>query len=265
VGEPAGRALVKKAEKPESGERAKTPALELLGKLGVSVKEGYNIGLYGPSMVGKSVLAAMVAREYVGENGVAVVFGTESHYMGEDYREMIERHLPRHRYLNVCDTTPRLYEYMGLVKRTRLEGRVALILDSLSFIAMRETAEWNMRGVSEPRVIAARVIPLVYTVASAFKQLVVEKKALGIVIMHAGSTAGAGKYRGLVDYRPSMAGRVAHSLDYLILMEAEGATLEAPRKLTLVASRLSPVNEGRSIRFKFKDGAVEEVAEAEEK
>jgi hypothetical protein len=265
VSEVAGRALVKKAEKPEREERAKAPALELLGKLGVAVKEGYNIGLYGPSMVGKSVLAAVIAREYVGESGVAVVFGTESHYMGEDYREMIERFLPKHRYLNVCDTTPRLYEYMGLVRRAKLEGRVALILDSLSFIAMRETAEWNMRGVSEPRVIAARVIPLVYTVASAFKQLVVEKRALGIVIMHAGSTAGAGKYRGLVDYRPSMAGRVAHSLDYLVLMESEGATLEAPRKLTLVASRLSPVSEGRSIKFKFKENEVEEVAEGEGK
>jgi stage V sporulation protein SpoVS len=260
VGEQPGKPVKKPAE---SG--AKTPALELLGKLGVSARDGCNIGLYGPSMVGKSVFAAMIAREYVGDSGVAVVFGTEVHYVNEEYREVIERFLPRHRYVNVCDTTPRLYEYMGLVRRARLEGRVALILDSLSFIAMRETAEWHMRGVSEPRVIAARVIPLIYTVASAFKQLVAEKRALGVVVMHAGSMAGAGKYRGLVDYRPSMAGRVAHSLDYLVLMESEGATLEAPRRLTLVASRLSPVYEGRSVRFKFKEDGVEEVVEAGEK
>ena len=83
MSEQAGRILPKK---PEREEKAKTPALELLGKLGVSVKEGYNIGLYGPSMVGKSVLAALIAREYVGEDGAAVVFGTESHYMSGDYR-----------------------------------------------------------------------------------------------------------------------------------------------------------------------------------
>ncbi len=241
------------------------PALGLLAKLGVSAREGKTIGIYGPSMVGKSVLSAMVAREYAGDDGSAVVFGVENHYADEEYREVLKQFLPKHHYINVCESTPKLYEYMGLVRKARLEGRVALVLDSLSFIAMRETAEWNMRGVSEPRVIAARVIPVVYTVASAFKQLVVEKRALGIVIMHAGSTAGAGKYRGLVDYRPSMAGRVAHSLDYLILMESEGASLDAPRRLTLVASRLSPINEGRSVRFKFKDRAVEEVEEGERK
>jgi hypothetical protein len=241
------------------------PVLGLLGKLGVSAREGKTIGVYGPSMVGKSVLAAMVAREYAGDEGAAVVFGVESHYSDEEYREMLKQFLPRHHYINVCESTPKLYEYMGLVRKARLEGRVALILDSLSFIAMRETAEWNMKGVSEPRVIAARVIPTVYTVASAFKQLVVEKRALGIVVMHAGSMAGAGKYRGLVDYRPSMAGRVAHSLDYLILVESEGASLDAPRRLTLVASRLSPINEGRTVRFRFKGGTVEEVEEGERK
>jgi len=241
------------------------PTLGLLGKLGISVREGKTIGVYGPSMVGKSVLAAIIAREYVGDEGTAIIFGVESHYVDDEYREVLKQFLPKHHYINVCETTPRLYEYMSIVRRARLEGRVALILDSLSYIAMRETAEWNMKGVNEPRVIAARVIPTIYTVASAFKQLVVEKRALGIVVMHAGSTAGAGKYRGLVDYRPSMAGRVAHSLDYLMLMESEGASLDAPRRLTLVASRLTPIYEGRSVRFRFKDNTVEEVAEKAEK
>jgi len=241
------------------------PALSLLAKIGVSVKEGKTLGIYGPSMVGKSVLAAIVAREYVGDEGTVAVFGVESHYADEEYREVLKQFLPKHHYINVCESTPKLYEYMGLVRRARLEGRVALILDSLSYIAMRETAEWNMRGVNEPRVIAARVIPVIYTVASAFKQLVVEKRALGIVVMHAGSTAGAGKYRGLVDYRPSMAGRVAHSLDYLVLMESEGASLDAPRRLTLVASRLTPIYEGRAVRFRFKGNEIEEVVEAREK
>jgi hypothetical protein len=149
---------------------------------------------------------------------------------------------------------------MYIVRKKSFEGRVALILDSLSFIAIRESARWNMQGVTEPRVIAARVIPQLYTVA-AFKDLVIEKRALGIMIMHAGSMAGTGKFRGVTEFRPSMAGRVAHSLDYLILMEAEGASLDSPRKLTLVMSRLSPISEGKSVRFRFVGDKIEVIEE----
>ena len=60
-----------------------------------------------------------------------------------------------------------------------------------------------------------------------------------------------------------MAGRVAHSLDYLLLLTAEGASLSAPRKLTLVMSRLSPLSEGKEIRFRFSGLGVELVEEGE--
>jgi hypothetical protein len=235
--------------------------LELLNRIEVSVREGKTIGIYGFSMVGKSVLASMISRDFVGENGYVVIFGTENHYADEDYRSLISKFLPKSHYINYCNSLESLYKYMGIVKKKVFEGRVALILDSLSFIAIRETAKWNMQGVTEPRVIAARVIPQLYTVAAAFKDLVIEKHALGIMVMHAGTTAGTGKFRGITDLRPSMAGRVAHSLDYLVLMEAEGASLDAPRKLTLVMSRLSPLSEGKSVRFRFVGDRVEIVEE----
>jgi energy-coupling factor transporter ATP-binding protein EcfA2 len=236
-------------------------AVELLSRIDVAVKEGKTVGIYGFSMVGKSVLASMLARDFVGDNGYVVVFGTENHYADEDYRNLISKFLPKSHYINYCNSLESLYKYMYIVKKRSFEGRVALILDSLSFIAIRETARWNMQGVTEPRVIAARVIPQLYTVAAAFKDLVIEKHALGIMVMHAGTTAGTGKFRGITDLRPSMAGRVAHSLDYLILMEAEGASLDAPRKLTLVMSRLSPLSEGKSVRFRFSGDRVEIVEE----
>jgi hypothetical protein len=235
--------------------------LELLSRIDVGVKEGKTIGLYGLSMIGKSILAAMIARDFAGENGNAVVFGTENHYSDDDYRNMVSKFLPKSHYINYCHSIESLYKYMYMVKKKSFDGKVALILDSLSFIAIRETARWNMQGVTEPRVIAARVIPQLYTVAAAFKDLVIDKHALGIMIMHAGSTAGTGKFRGITDLRPSMAGRVAHSLDYLVLMEAEGASLDAPRKLTLVMSRLSPLSEGKSVRFRFSGDRVEIVEE----
>jgi energy-coupling factor transporter ATP-binding protein EcfA2 len=236
-------------------------SLELLSRIDVSVKEGKTIGVYGFSMVGKSILSTIIARDFAGENGNAIVFGTENHYADEDYRNMVSKFLPKNHFINYCNNLETLYKYMYIVKKKSFEGKVVLILDSLSFIAIRETARWNMQGVSEPRVIAARVIPQLYTVAAAFKDLVVEKRALGIMIMHAGTTAGTGKFRGITDLRPSMAGRVAHSLDYLILMEAEGASLDAPRKLTLVMSRLSPLSEGKSVKFRFSGDKIEIVEE----
>jgi ABC-type oligopeptide transport system ATPase subunit len=240
-----------------------TQTLELLSRLDVVVKEGKVIGLYGPSLVGKSVLAAMVARDFVGSDGNVVIFGTENHYADDDYRALIEKFLPKNHYINFANTHEALYKFMYLVKRKAFEGRVALILDSLSFIAIRETARWSVQGVVEPRVIVARVVPVLYTVAAAFKDLVIEKHALGIMIMHASSMAGTGKFRGLVDLRPSMAGRVAHSLDYLLLLTSEGASLSAPRRLTLVMNRLNPLTEGREVKFKFVGSSVELVEESE--
>jgi ABC-type hemin transport system ATPase subunit len=236
-------------------------SLEILSKLGISLKEGKTFGIYGLSMVGKSVLSAIIARDWVGDNGTVVVFGTESHYADEDYRGLIARFLPKTNYINYCHNIEDVYKYMNIVRRKSFEGRVALILDSLSFIAIRETAEWNLKGVTEPRVIVARVIPVLYTVAAAFKSLVIEKHGIGIMAMHAGTMAGTGKFRGITDYKPSMAGRVAHSLDYLMLMESEGPTLEAPRKLTLVMSRLNPLDEGKVVKVKFVGNTVEEVRE----
>jgi ABC-type hemin transport system ATPase subunit len=237
--------------------------LELLSRLDVVVKEGKVIGLYGPSLVGKSILAAMIAQAFVGSDGNVVIFGTENHYADDDYRALIEKFLPKNHYINFCNSLETLYKYMYIVKKKSFEGKTALILDSLSFIAIRETAKWSVQGVTEPRVIVARVVPQLYTVAAAFKDLIIEKHAFGIIVMHASSTAGTGKYRGLVDLRPSMAGRVAHSLDYLLLLTAEGASLNAPRKLTLVMSRLNPLAEGREVKFKFTGSGVELVEESE--
>jgi len=233
----------------------------LLNSLGVKTTPGKNIGLYGLSLVGKSVLASMLCSEFCGEEGTAIVFGVEEHFADEEYRSLITQFLPRKHYINYCPNLESIYKYFSLVERKEFEGRLCLILDSLSFVAIRESATWQMRGVTEPRIIASRVIPALYTVAGIFKHLVVEKNALGIVVMHAGSTAGTQKYRGLTDLRPSMASRVAHSLDYLILMESEGPTLESPRKLTLVASRLTPLNEGKTVRFVFKGRGVELIKE----
>ena len=235
------------------------PALDALKKLGVEAKPRKSIGIYGPSMVGKSILAAMIASEWVGVNGAVVVFGSEEHYADEDYKSLIESLIKaRVKYVNYCPTVQDVFKYMSIVHHRKFEGRLALILDSLSFIAMREQSKYVAMGYTEPRTYLPRVIPVLYSIASNFKRLLIEKEALGIVIMHAASTAGT-KFRGLTVYRPSMAMRVAHSLDYLILMNSEGPGLEAPRVLTLIASRLNPLLEGSTVKVKFRGDTVELV------
>jgi len=247
------------AKKPE-----KIDTLTLLQKIGVSVKEGKNIGIYGPSMIGKSVLAAMIGRDFVGENGTVIIFGTESHFADEDYRKMISQFLPKNHYINVCLKPQDVQRFLELVERKTFEGRVAMILDSLSAIAMRMTSELIARGVTEPRVFSAHVVPTTGSIANRFKDIVVEKRALGIMIMHAGSMAGAGRYRGLTDLRPVMSRRVAHLLDYELQMTSEGATLLSPRRLMVTASRLTPFDEGREIKFRFSGDKIE-IVEAEER
>ena len=233
-------------------------ALEILSELGVSVKPRKLLGIYGPTMVGKSVFATITASEWVGREGSVVVFGTEEHYADEDYRKLIEGFLNvKVKYVNYCPTPQDVFKYMRLVAHRRFEGKLALVLDSLSFIAMYEQSKWIAQGYTEPRIYLPRVIPMLYSVTSQFKRLVVEKEALGIVVMHATSTAGAQKYRGITNLRPSMAMRVGHSLDYLLLLNAEETKLTAPRELTLVASRLNPLVEGRKVKFVFKNKTVE--------
>jgi len=232
-------------------------ALDLLEELGVEIKPGKVVGIYGPSLVGKSLLAWIIASEFVGNNGNVVVFGIEPHYQDSDYRKLAESYMQvRTRYINYCASKEDVFKYMRLASKHRFEGKVAFILDSLSYIMMYEQAKYISQGYSEPRVYVPRVVPVLYSIASLFKRLTLDKDALGLVIMHASSSAGTMKYRGLVDLRPSMAQRVLHSLDYLLLMESEGAKPDAPRKLTLIASRLTPLAEGNTVNFIFKDKTV---------
>jgi len=234
----------------------KMGAIEMLSKLGVSAKPGKVIGIYGYSMIGKSAFAAISCREYVGEKGMGIIFGTEAHYADDDYREMIRRLLPESNYINYCPSPEDLFGKMNLVAERRFEGRLCLILDSLSNLALHMTADLYSRGITDIRVISARIIPVVDSAAQMFKILAVEKAALGLVVMHASSTAGTSLFRNLVPTRPSMSARVAHSLDYLLFMESEGGSIASPRKLTPVMSRLSPVDEGKSVRFKFSEKSV---------
>lgn len=206
--------------------------------------------IYGPSMVGKSLLAWIIAGEYAGD-GVVVVYGSEPHYVDQDYRSLVEKVLAgTTHYINYTPYAQDVFKYTAklysLWQRIR-DKKLVLILDSLSMIAQREAKKYYAKGITESRVIAARVVPLLNALATEIKDIAIQHRALGIIIAHAGSTAGSYKYRGIADLKPSMSMRTAHNVDYILLMQrADGGA-----ELTLVANRTKPDTEGSTIKLKL--------------
>ncbi len=236
-----------------------TPAntLDILLKLRVSAKPRKVLLIYGPSMVGKSFLASLIARDYLSGEGLAIYYGSEPHYADEDYQSLVTGQVRAKVYINYTPYAKDVFQAMSKLYslRDNPPKKLVLILDSLSMIAQREAKKFYSKGIAESRVIAARVVPLLNAIATEFKEKCIEFNALGIMIAHAGSTAGSGKYRGVAELKPSMSMRTAHNVDYILLLDlapyAESADLKEKRRLTLVASRYMPDTEGRYVDFSF--------------
>lgn len=69
-----------------------------------------------------------------------------------------------------------------------------------------------------------------------------------------GPRAGSFKYRGILDYRPSMARRVAHIISHEVFIDAVSRD---ERIAILTASRTKPLAEGNSVRFRITDSGIE--------
>jgi len=225
--------------------------LDQLRRIGVSLVPGKVLLIYGPSMVGKSLLAWIIAREYVGD-GVVVIYGSEPHYADQDYRSLAEKVLTGiTHYINYTPYAQDVFKYTAKLYNLRQrikDKKLVLILDSLSMIAQREAKKYYVKGITESRVIAARVVPLLNALATEIKDMAIQHRALGIIIAHAGSTAGSYRYRGIADLKPSMSMRTAHNVDYIVLMQRE----QDYAKITLVANRTKSELEGSTITLKLQ-------------
>jgi len=238
-----------------------TPAntLDILLKLHIKPKPKKVILLYGPSMVGKSFLATLIARDYLNGEGLAIYYGSEPHYADEDYKALITSQLRAKAYINYTPYAKDVFQAMNKLYSLKDDPpkKLVLILDSLSMIAQREAKKFYAKGITESRVIAARVVPLLNAISTEFKEKCIEYNALGIMITHAGSTAGSGKYRGVAELKPSMSMRTAHNVDYILLLDlapySQSADLKEKRRLTVVASRYMPGIEGKHIDFSFEE------------
>ena len=240
----------------------------LVKELGMVVQPKQVLLIYGQPMVGKSTLAAILARWWAqGHDSNVVVLGLETAYGEEEYVEFISQYLKGVKFRIVTfDTVQNAMSsvlrraYMGLV-----HGAGAVILDSVSAFGDALASDLVAKmGTVEQRVVAARVSPIIKYVVMGVREVAVRRGGIGIVIAHAGSTAGTSKYRGLTDWRPSLSIKAGHYVSYELLLEVWEKKPEY-RTLTIVAARNRPWLDGNSVLMRFAENDVEVYTKGEEK
>jgi len=204
------------------------------------------INVFGPPMVGKSVLAVLLARSVAKR---VVVLAAEPSYEEYKYLKLLVE-------ATGFEPEVRHVRYFSQARDAFRELRdCAVVVDSVSALADREMAYW-LGKTAEPRVVAARIVPMTRALALAARLWANEREGVVILVTHATSTAGAFKYRGIADLKPSLAMRAGHYVDYELLLTVEE---DGTRVLTVVASRTTPWAEGRQVLLKFAKGGVEVV------
>jgi len=222
---------------------------DLLAKLGINgIPPKTLINLYGPPMVGKSCLAVKLANELTDK---VTVLGIEPAYEEERYVKFLKGYGDFN--LRIVKQFNQVREELKQVK----EGVV--IVDSASSLADRISEYYIAKGY-DIRVVTARVVPMLRSLAFMLRQWVNYHNTIGIIITHATSTAGSFIYRGISNLKPSFCMRAGHYIDYELLLEianANGNRQSSIRQLTVVAARMEPWLEGRKVKFKFKNKTIE--------
>jgi len=235
-------------------------AENLIHSLGIDLQPKQVVLIYGLPMVGKSVLSAILARWWAQKHDSNVtILALETAYGEEDYMQFIQRFLQGSKFsIYVYDDIEKAqHVLLSMRYMSSVHGAGAVVIDSISALAdAMASYVISKTGSTEPRVIAARVSPLLRMIVRGLREVVVRRGGLGIVVAHAGSTAGTGKYRGIADWRPSLAVRAAHYITYELLLEIWERNKEY-RKLTVVAARNRPWIEGNSVLFRFTENDVE--------
>jgi len=217
-----------------------------LGSVGVYLEPRTVVNIFGPPMVGKSVLAILLAKTVAKR---VVVLAAEPSYEEPRYLKLLTE-------ATGFEPDVRHVKYFSQARDAFRELRdCAIVVDGVSALADREMAYWLTR-TTEPRVVAARIVPQTRALALAARMWANEREGFVVLVTHATSTAGAFRYRSLVDLKPSLAMRAGHYIDYELLLTVEE---DGIRVLTVVASRATPWAEGRQLMLRFTKGGVEVV------
>jgi len=233
----------------------KPKIIEALEKLRISFRPPKMIAIYGNAMIGKSTLSIMLAHKLAQMLGKTVkVIATEPTYDDPEYLTFIR------------DTTQADFSIVKLVDTKYLQSILAqskntvIVLDSLSTLVNSFINRFLLMGY-DIRVANARAPTFAVSVVLPIRQHITMDKSIAIIVTHAGTTAGTGKYRGLTEYKPTFTARIAHYLDYELLMEIN-QNMPETRKLTVIAHRTCPECEGREIAFYIRKGDIEPLTPA---
>jgi len=239
----------------------------LLQTLGIDLQPKQVVLIYGQPMVGKSVLSALIAKWWaLKRDSNVVIVGLETAYGEEDYVNFISKFLEGAKFnILMYDDVQKAVSVLSTGRYiSAVHGAGVVVIDSVSALADAIAGQVvEKTGSLEPRVIAARVSPILRLIVRALRDVVVRRGGLGIVVAHAGSTAGTSKYRGIVDWRPSLATRCAHYISYELLLEIYEKKRDY-RRVTVVAARNRPWIEGNSTLFRFRENDIEVLAKSGE-
>jgi len=226
----------------------------LFNKLGVSLSPPKTIVLYGEPMVGKTVLSVMLASRLASSMSrkVGLIY-TEPVWDDPEYQSF------------VINATNAKFDLVRLVDWRHFNSIVAgfrdrvIVFDSISALITDIVSRFTVSGW-DLRAVTPRVHQGVVTLVHYLRAVVNNSKTIVIIVAHSSSTAGVGRYRGITDNRPAFARRILHECDVELELKIDSENKDL-RILTVVANRINPFSDGRSVYFKFIKGDVEEVSE----
>ena len=226
----------------------------LFSRLGVSLSPPKVIVLYGEPMVGKSVLSVMLAGRLASSMNrrVGLIY-TEPVWEDPEYQSF------------VVNATNAKFDLVRLADWRHFNSIVAgfrdrvIVFDSISALITDIVSRFTMSGW-DLRAVTPRVHQIVVTLVHYLRAVVNSSKTVAVIVAHASSTAGTGRYRGVTDSRPSFTRRVLHECDVELELRIDPENKDV-RVLTVVANRINPFSDGKSVYFRFIKGDVEEVPE----
>ena len=228
--------------------------IEMFNELGVSLNPPKMLVVYGEPMAGKTVLSVMLASKLADtmNRKVGVIY-TEPVWEDGEYQSF------------VMNVTGAKFDAVKLADWRHFNSIVSsfrdrvIVFDSISALITDIVSRFTFAGW-DLRAVTPRVHQIVITLTHFMRAVVNNSRTVAVIVAHSSSTAGVGRYRGITDNRPAFAKRILHECDAELELRVDSDNKDV-RVLTVIANRVNPFSEGRSVAFRFVKGNVEPVGE----
>mgnify|MGYP000377270993 CR=1 FL=1 len=214
--------------------------LKLLEELGVNLTTPCTLAIFGPSQVGKSLITLKLASEI--NNGI--IYAIEPQYKNPDFYKLVTS-IIRGRDVKI----ERVWSIRGLIKKFKSIDKASIIVvDSISALIDYEASRLIEKfGIEDISFLASRLNPLSRIVSQTLNITCNRLNSIGVLIVHATSTAGRGLYRNLIPYKPSFASRCEHYLTYELFINFTNN--QDKRIIQVITSRPNHSIIGKKLEF----------------